>query len=285
VVAGEPADAKGDVYSLGAILHDLLTGETPPGGAATLRRGDPRIAALVRSCLAAAPDERPALDEVIARLESRVRSQASEDCRVEIAAWLWERTRAGIPGLAREQAPSAPGAIADGEAERQVAPDAHPGARIALPELPPGESGPETGLAVALRRVAARLRAVAEGAMPAGIPRRAWRVPAVILAGGFVGAGLYWLQRGAPGPLEGSWDPGVSAAGTPAEISFDAYPWAEVSIDSGPSFLTPRAKPVSLAPGTHRVQFQHPSFGEVVRTIEVEPGTQQAVRHVFATGP
>jgi hypothetical protein len=67
----------------------------------------------------------------------------------------------------------------------------------------------------------------------------------------------------------------------PAPVRIAAHPWAEISIDDGTSFLTPRAQPVELAPGSHRIVFAHPRYGEATVTIDVEPGEERVVRHTF----
>jgi hypothetical protein len=65
-------------------------------------------------------------------------------------------------------------------------------------------------------------------------------------------------------------------------VRFVADPWAEVTIDDGPSFFTPRAAPVDLPPGSHRVTLAHPTFGRSEVTLELKPGESRTVRHAFA---
>ncbi|MFQ5696708.1 MAG: hypothetical protein ACE5IL_00285 [Myxococcota bacterium] len=59
------------------------------------------------------------------------------------------------------------------------------------------------------------------------------------------------------------------------------YPWAEISVDGRSPFLTPRAEPVLLEPGTHEVTYSHPRFGVVHRTLQVAASSEQVVRYVF----
>ena len=70
-------------------------------------------------------------------------------------------------------------------------------------------------------------------------------------------------------------------AAEPARFRFVAHPWSEVTVDDGPSFLTPRAQPVELTPGPHRVVFTHPTYGQAVVSLDVKPGEERVVSHVF----
>ena len=67
----------------------------------------------------------------------------------------------------------------------------------------------------------------------------------------------------------------------PASVAFVAHPWAEIQVDDQPAFLTPRAQPFELAPGSHELVFRHPRYGEARQTLKVRPGEQRVVRHLF----
>ena len=66
-----------------------------------------------------------------------------------------------------------------------------------------------------------------------------------------------------------------------AVVRFAVYPWAEVSVDEETAFLTPRARPLRLAPGRHAIALRHPRYGESLHTLDLEAGEERVVRHVF----
>ena len=76
-------------------------------------------------------------------------------------------------------------------------------------------------------------------------------------------------------------EPAAPVQGEPASVAFVAHPWAEIQVDDQPAFLTPRAQPFELAPGSHELVFRHPRYGEVRQTLKVRPGEQRVVRHLF----
>jgi hypothetical protein len=67
----------------------------------------------------------------------------------------------------------------------------------------------------------------------------------------------------------------------PAELRVVATPWAKITVDDEVTFYTPRAAPVELEPGPHRVVFEHPAHGRHVVELDLEPGQTFTLRHAF----
>jgi serine/threonine-protein kinase len=77
----------------------------------------------------------------------------------------------------------------------------------------------------------------------------------------------------------------AGAASEPAWLRFAVFPWGEVRIDGEAAFLTPRAAPVELSPGVHRIEIAHPSLGRELREVSLAAGEKQTLRHVFDRTP
>ena len=68
-------------------------------------------------------------------------------------------------------------------------------------------------------------------------------------------------------------------------IRVHAYPWAKVSIDGKPAGETPVDKPIELPDGPHTVKFEHPWYIAVERSIDVHGGTPDGAALVSVDFP
>ncbi len=64
-------------------------------------------------------------------------------------------------------------------------------------------------------------------------------------------------------------------------VRVNAFPWARVSIDGKEVAMTPYLAPIELAEGTHYFHFEHDAYEPVDRKVEIAPGTADAARTIF----
>ena len=271
---GERIEYRSDLFLFGLLLYEMLTGTTPfkesdDGSTDTLlervqggRYDSPRklvpkvpryLVRLIKVCLRAKPSRRiPSAHHVRRHLEWGLGNVSPADCRREIANYLWERE------VFRDR---------EDETRMQVVRSRSPGRFKYARRLIPAT-------------VAVLLSVVGFGGYAIGLfsgvggdsPREPAQPVQTEMSSGpaLANAGMKLPER---------------VAGAPARVRFIAYPWAEIRIDGETSFLTPRANPIDLAPGRHRVVFEHPTFGREEVTVKLDPGQERIVRHVFKKAP
>jgi serine/threonine protein kinase len=251
---GSEIDRQADVYSLGAVVCELLSGRPPDGGLVATAATRPLLARTLRRALQESPKSRPSLGALRRSLERCV-GRGEEDSRIEIAAWMWEirMLRPKEPALREAEPAAEPPADATPAFERwkSFARD-----KRILPVATAAAVIVALGLAFGL----AELRSTPRDPLPeVGSPAVSAPPPTK-------------LRREEIKP---------AAPVKPALVSFVVVPWAEIQVGKASPFLTPRAAPVELAPGKHEVSFRHPKYGEVHRKFVVRPGERRVVRHAF----
>lgn len=245
---GGRVDPRADLYSLGALLHELLSGKPPHAGRIQLASRPWRLTRLVRGCLDPDPAARPPLTEVIDALTRFLPTPSGPECRLEISAWLWE-----VRILSREE---------------ETLPEAAP-EELPAPRRSPGEL---------LKQLGPRLRPLWVAAGVAALAVGAWSLRDLVISGPADPAGESTALALA---VPDSTPPVDAPAKSHASLRLAVYPWAEVQVDDLPPFLTPRASPLSLSPGRHTVALRHPSFGEEHRELLLEPGETLVIEHSF----
>jgi serine/threonine-protein kinase len=269
-ILGQRADHRTDVFLFGNLLYEMLAGSPPYAGPENeplesllermqeesytdIRRLAPKTPRFLRKmigdCLRAKPARRMAsITQARRTLERALGRPSSLDCRSEIAQHLAARQIFVVPE--------------DKTVARQAPPKR---ARIATRAQIRWALSAAGGLLVVAAAAAGYARYIL-GSEPS--PRPANPVIAAVEVPAFT----------APSPVPA---PVAPLSLEPAHVRFVADPWAEITIDGGGSFFTPRAAAVDLAPGRHQVTLQHPTYGRTELTLDLQAGESRTVRHVF----
>ena len=230
---GEPEDPRSDLFSLGILLHEMLTGrrpfEAPDDRAASHRiRHDP-VPPLTRV--------RPELSHSLDRLVRRCLEKLPSD-RFSSAGELEAALRQELDG--------------SGESPREL---------LQRELLRLGVANVKAAARRDAPRIGGRRRASTVGSAIAGH----LVALALIVAGGTL---IRYTSAHARG--DRSTGGGAKLALMPARSAFlrvVADPWAHVVVDGEPVDTTPFARPIPLPAGIHYVRLEHPNAPVERRTV------------------
>ena len=291
-VVGRPVDARSDLFSLGAVLYELLTGTPPFAGTA--------LDEILHNVINASPDPPTsrnrrlpaAFDAIVARAlakhpDNRYQSarEMSEDLRQ--LALVGPRNAFGAAAAQKRTAAAQPGdstvvtdPAAAGAAEEFAA--------VALGDDPaPAHLGWRSPLV--RYAVPAALLVVVTGwglyvaraprPVPDAAPAAAAEVPRIDAP----------LTSAAPVTAESSADskyagPPAAPAAKPvalARVDFAVTPWGEVYIDGRKTGITPPLNEIRLPPGKHTIEIRNTTFQAHRQTVDLRADRIVRIKHKF----
>lgn len=241
-ILGERADGRSDLFSLGVLLYEMLSGERPFDGpddrSTSLRiRRDP-----VPPLSKKAPGVSAALERVTQRCLEKMPSD-----RFDSSAEACAALEAAAHELGAE--PTAP-----------LVHDTLVRARLVEGRLD----------SVRSEQLAARRARPREGV---GIAVSGLFFALIMIVGG--GAAIQVLSGKSISASVGAQAPGRKLELLPsgrAYLRVVAHPWAHVIVDGQEVEITPFARPIPLSVGSHYVRLEHPNAPVERRTIELSPG-------------
>lgn len=242
-ILGDFVDARSDLFSLGVVLYQMLTGTRPwessPERAPGKRGGPLQRRAPPVPLRERAPDIPRAIDRIVMRL-----LESAPSARYASAAILGEKLEVALRVSTREAPPSVVRAtlVEAGFVPAVRGRPSSAGVEL-LPTAPWSLARIVSGFVVVLALFLATVLLVAR-------PSRAGS------ARGVAPASLLATTEGASG----------------GGLRVVASPWAHVRVDGVLVETTPFARPIPLAAGKHWVQLAHPDAPPVEREVEVGEG-------------
>ena len=265
---GRPLDARSDVFSLGTILYEMLTGTRAFDGGnleATLLQVQ---AASPVSIEKLRPQIAPELASIIKRALARDparRFQSAADLRDALGLYL-EHTRAPATATApiesaRRRIPTwlavaLTGAVAGGLAWWWWPVPPEPRLMLTPEAAAPAPSPPVAATPEPLPAPTTATPTQAPAPAPSAAPRGT-------------------AARGDAGPR--------GAVPTEGVVQFAVSPWATVLVDGRERGVSPPLMELELSPGRHVIELRNPGAEPVVRRIDVRAGEKLRVQHRFGT--
>jgi eukaryotic-like serine/threonine-protein kinase len=283
-VVGRPVDARSDLFSLGAVLYEVLTGAPPFAGTAL-----DEILHNVINLSPEPPSRRnrslpAAFDAIVARAlakhpDDRYQSALEMSADLRQLALVGPRDAFGAAAVKERPAAAQPG---DSTVTVAFKDDAAPSRR--------GWRSPFVRYGIA----AALLVAVAAGAMysaqapsppPVGVlvplDQAIREMPLPLAAAATSESPADANGAGAPAPVVATPAPPAAKPVAMARLGFAVTPWGEVYIDGRKTGITPPLNEIRLPPGKHTIEIRNTTFPPHRQTVDLRTDGSVRIKHKF----
>jgi serine/threonine-protein kinase len=283
-VAGKPVDGRSDIFSLGAVLYELLTGKPAFGGE------DSTLTTIMYRVLNEMPpspaDLNPSIPVAFDYIIARALAKAPEN-RYQSAGEMANDLR-----NFKKLTTTSPLASASSSGKRSAA-DGDATVRLNANQIPasPGRGGGKKWLAF----VAAAILVAATGVIitasresvltavdlnkPTTPQTAAIAVKPPLPAKTESEVPDEQLRITAPAKVPDD-QPSIVFP-TKATLGFAILPWGEIFIDDKSQGASPPLREIKLPPGKHRIEIKNTDFPPYRQTVELEAGANKTIRHKF----
>lgn len=281
-VAGKPVDGRSDIFSLGAVLYESLSGQPAFGGEHSTLTS---IMYQVLNEMPAPPtDVNPALPAAFNYIVARALAKEPEN-RYQSA-----REMANDLRNYKDLTATSPVASADSSGKKPAAKTGGDGDATVILNATQISRGPRWRS----KKVVAGLIAVAFFAAAAALFITSGRGPAVTAPSTVATvddpkptppqtalvAAVKPLPPAATESKAASEQPSVTAP-TQATLGFSVLPWGEIFIDGKSRGASPPLREIRLPPGKHLIEIKNTNLPAYSQTVELEAGANKTIRHKF----
>lgn len=276
-VAGKPVDGRSDIFSLGAVLYESLTGKPAFGGE------DSTLTTIMYQVLnempappsGVNPSIPVAFDCIVARAMAKApenRYQSAREMANDLRNFRTLTTTSPLTSAASPGKRSAAKTGGDGDAT----------VRLNARQIPAASSRSSSGkkragivaVAILVGSAVLFISSHRETAVTA-VDEKKPAAPQTTLAAAAKPLPLVATESKVPDE-----QPSI-AAPTPATLGFTVLPWGEIFIDGKRQGASPPLREIKLSPGKHQIEIKNTDFPPYRQTVELEAGASQKIQHKF----